>query len=96
MRWQAGKQDSDSNVLAQRSCKRRQRTSEEPCGDCAYEKIMQEGVCRKEFLAFDTCYEAAQARNEDEQACMRLWDKFRECMKNRATLDHVVKEAMGG
>jgi hypothetical protein len=27
MRWQAGKQDSDSNVLAQRSCKRRQRTS---------------------------------------------------------------------
>jgi hypothetical protein len=24
------------------------------------------------------------------------WDKFRECMKTRATLDHVVKEAMGG
>jgi hypothetical protein len=27
---------------------------------------------------------------------LHQWDKFRECMKNRATLDHVVKEAMGG
>jgi hypothetical protein len=29
-------------------------------------------------------------------ALLPQWDKFRDCMKNRATLDHVVKEAMGG
>jgi hypothetical protein len=29
-------------------------------------------------------------------ALLLQWDKFRECMKSRATLDHVVKEAMGG
>lgn len=43
--------------------------SEEPCGDCAVEKVLTDGLCKQEFLAFDACYDA---NAQYEEPCMDL------------------------
>ncbi|KAG1663135.1 hypothetical protein FOA52_000657 [Chlamydomonas sp. UWO 241] len=44
--------------------------------DCVMCTVLKDGVCKPEFIAFDTCYDASQhTPSRDESHCMPL-DQF--------------------
>lgn len=40
--------------------------------DYCMQKVLEEGMCKEEFLAFDQCFEASQAKGTDEADCIPL------------------------
>lgn len=40
--------------------------------DCVMCKILNDGICKSEFLSFDACYDASVIEGRDDSACEKL------------------------